>query len=260
MKYIPLFGFALALTTTLSFAQKTAPVKSAWTTATSFADSAARNASGEVYLEGAKVHATATNNAEKLFLTLQLDDDQDQFKALLFGSTIWLDQKGKRKAWKGIQFPLPEEMDPATGRPLSMGPKTGPTDRGMMMKHLLSRKIEMKLIRLVAEDDMLVSATGDPSGISARLEEKAGRLVYQLVVPLALIGGKPGAEAPLSISFESGVPERPKQTSSDAGSMSGMGGMGGMYGRRGMYGGGGGFSGPTIAPTRFGLTVQLAGQ
>ncbi|MFC5411659.1 hypothetical protein ACFPMF_20220 [Larkinella bovis] len=266
MKQLLVFN-TLFLLAGLAFGQKTVAVKSTWTTATTFADQAAAGSAGEVYLESAKIHALATNNADKLFLTIQLGNDQDQFKALLFGSTIWLDQKSKKKNRKGIQFPLPEELDPATGRPLSMGAKTGPTDRSVMMKHLIDRKIEMKLIRLVAEDEMLVSATGDPSGITGKVEEKTGRLVYQIAIPLTLIGGKPGADTSLEIGFETGVPERPKQKM-DSGTMSpGMGGMygggmygGGMYGRRGMYGGGGGFSGPTIAPTRFAMSIQLAAQ
>ncbi|WP_460673304.1 hypothetical protein [Larkinella ripae] len=247
-----------------AFGQKTVPVKSTWTAAEPV--SIGSGSPNEVYIDNAKIHLVTSNNADKLFLTFQLDNDQDQFKALLFGSTIWLDQKSKKKSRRGIQFPLPEELDPATGRPVSMGPKTGPTDRGMMMKHLLDRKIDMKLIHLVAEDEMLVSASSDPSGITGKIEDKAGRLVYQLAIPLALIDGKPGSDTPLAIGFETGVPERPKAKSSDAGSMSGMGGMGGMYGggmygRRGMYGGGGGgFSGPTIAPTRFAVAVQLAAQ
>lgn len=218
-------------------------------------------------MENAKVHVVATNNADKLFLTVQLDNDQDQFKSLLFGSTIWLDQKGKRKNWKGIQFPLPEELDPATGRPMSMGPKAGPTDKSTMMKQMIDRKIEMKLIRLVADDEMLVPASRDPSGITGKLEDKAGRLVYQLTIPLALINAKPGT--PLAISFESGVAEKPKQSMSNSSNM-GMGGMGGgMYGRRGYggyggygggYGGGSGYSGPTMSATRFSLTVDLAAQ
>ncbi|RAJ95930.1 hypothetical protein LX87_03680 [Larkinella arboricola] len=262
MKRLIILSTAFFLAAGVAFGQKNVPIKSTWTTATTFADqpSIGSNAPGEVYLENAKIHALATNSADKLFLTIQLNNDSDQFKALLFGSTIWLDQKSKKKSRRGIQFPLPEELDPATGKPLSMAAQTGPTDRGMMMKQLLSRKIEMKLIHLVAEDEMLVSASGDPSGITGKIEEKAGRLVYQLAIPLALINGKPGSDEPLAIAFETGVPEKPKQTSSDAGSMSGMGGMygGGMYGRRGMYGGGRGFSGPTIAPTRFALAVQLA--
>ena len=274
MKINALIG-AFLLTTGVAVGQKSVPVKSTWTSpsaATASADQAATASSspGEVYLENAKVHVSAANNAEKLFLTIQLGNDQDQFKALLFGSTIWLDQKSKKKTRRGIQFPLPEEMDPATGRPLSMGEKTGPTDRAMMMKHLLDRKIEMKLIHLVAEDEMMVSANNDPSGITGRLEEKTGRLVYHMTIPLALLGGKPGSDTPLSIGFETGVPERPKESMSNSNNMGGMGrGMGygggmyggGMYGQRGgMYGGGSSFRGPTIAPTRFSLTVQLASQ
>lgn len=264
MKRLAILSAVFFFTVTVAFGQKNVPVKSTWTTATTFADQPTIGSSspGEVYLDNAKVHALATNNADKLFLTIQLNNDQDQFKSLLFGSTIWLDQKSKKKSRRGIQFPLPEEMDPATGKPLALAAQTGPADRGTMMKQLINRKIEMKLIHLVAEDEMLVSATGDPSGITGKIEEKAGRLVYQLAIPLALIDGKPGSDTPLAIAFEGGVPPKPKQTSSDAGSMTGMGGMygGGMYGRRGMYGGGGGFSGPTVAPTRFALAVQLAGQ
>ncbi|MGM9508936.1 hypothetical protein ACS5NO_14460 [Larkinella sp. GY13] len=268
MKRNALIGIMVFLAVGMAVAQKSVPVKSTWTsvpTATgATADSTSRP---EVFLENAKVHVVAVNNADKLFLTLQLDNDQDQFKSLLFGSTIWLDQKGKKKTWRGIQFPLPEEMDPATGRPVALGAKAGPTDRSTMTKQLIDRKIEMKLIHLVAEDEMLVSATGDPSGITGRLEDKAGRLVYHLTIPLALLNAKPGSGEPLTIGFESGVPERPKQSSSNSSNM-GMGGMGGgmygggMYGRRGMYGGGGGggFSGPTMAPTRFALTVELAAQ
>lgn len=266
MKRIALLGVALCWGMTVTFGQKTVAVKSTWTPATSFVDQPAigSGSTNEVYLENAKIHALATNNGDKLFLTIQLDSDQDQFKALLFGSTIWLDQKSKKKSRRGIQFPLPEEIDPATGKPLAFAAQTGPTDRSVMMKQLLSRKIEMKLIHLVAEDEMLVSTSGDPSGITGKIEEKAGRLVYQIAVPLALIDGKP--DTPLAIGFETGVPEKPKQTASDAGGMTGMGGMygggmygGGMYGRRGMYGGGGrGFSGPTVSQTRFALTVELA--
>ncbi|GAB3272938.1 hypothetical protein GCM10027347_44940 [Larkinella harenae] len=260
MKRLIILSTTLVLAVSLAFGQKTVPVKSSWNSTPAAIGS---DSPGEVYLDNSKIHAVATNNADKLFLTFQLDNDQDQFKALLFGSTIWLDQKSKKKSRRGIQFPLAEEIDPATGKPLAFAAQTGPTDRGMMMKQLINRKIEMKLIHLVAEDEMLVSASGDPSGITGKIEEKAGRLVYQLAIPLALIDGKPGT--PLAIAFETGVPERPKQKASDAGSMTGMGGMygggmygGGMYGRRGMYGGGGGFSGPTISSTRFALSVELA--
>ncbi|GAB3892569.1 hypothetical protein GCM10028803_05530 [Larkinella knui] len=271
MKLTALISTALFLTAGVVMGQKTVPVKSTWTTSPTATTSTEQGgaAPGEVYLENAKIHLVATNNAEKLFLTIQLDNDQDQFKSLLFGSTIWLDQKGKRKNWRGIQFPLPEELDPATGRPLSMGTKAGPTDKATMMKSMIDRKIEMKLIRLVADDEMLVPATRDPSGITGHLEEKAGRLVYQLTIPLALINAKPGSDTPLAIGFETGVPERPKQSMSNSSNMGngGMGGMGyggGMYGRRGGmgYGGGGGgsFSGPTMSPTRFSITVELAAQ
>jgi uncharacterized membrane protein YgcG len=272
MKIKALIGTALLLTATVAFGQKNVPVKSTWTTATTATEQAASEtpSPNEVYLENVKVHVLATNNAEKLFLTIQLDNDQDQFKSLLFGSTIWLGQKGKKKNWRGVQFPLPEELDPATGRPLSMGPKAGPTDKATMMKQMIDRKMEMKLIRVVAEDEMLVPATRDPSGISGHLEDKGGKLVYQLTIPLALVDGKPGSGTPLGIGFESGVAERPKQSMSNSSNMGGggMGGMGygggGMYGRRGGmgYGGGGGanFSGPTMAPTRFAIAVELAAQ
>jgi hypothetical protein len=274
MKRITLVCLLLGAALSLAHGQKTGPLKSTFAQAPSptaaTLDSLATEAPpNETYLRDEGADIAVSNSADKLFVTIRLDKERDQFRALAFGSTLWLDPKGKKKTKLGVQYPKPVERD-GNGEPNGFSRDERP-DRAAMMARLIAQKKDMKLIGVVKEEeqDMYFSATNDPSGVRASLDHRDGRLFYHLTLPLALFQTEPGKTC--SVGFEIGSFQRPPQSGGDAfgGGMGGMGGRGmGMGGRgmgmgRGGMGMGGGYSAGRSAyaapkPTRFWVEVELA--
>lgn len=292
MKQPLLLLLFLFLKAGVTYAQKDGPLKSAWTTTNPFGSNAGALATSsgglppnEVYLDKDKVSVAVSNSADKLFVTIRLDNEQDHVKALLLGSKIWLDIKGKKSTKYGIHYPLPEEPDPDQGSKAQAAPRNPgeqPKSRSEVVNRLIAQKKDMKLIGLVGSADkdeerngVLAYAKGDPSGVTTSLEERNNQLIYNLTIPLSLLKVQASTDKPISIGFETGTLPRTPSSNNNTTGMGGYGmggyGMGGYgYGGYGMggYGYGGGMRGytgggsrqPYVQQTKFWVNVQLATQ
>jgi hypothetical protein len=174
----------------------------------------------------------------------------------LFGLTLWLDPKGKKKKKLGLKFPSgvegKERME--TFRQLSEGmhqEKMSSSERAEFQKKMDSDLIaDLEVIELIGLSDEPITATrsGITNGIklAIALEPETDAYVYEAVIPFKSYRLSKASIETLGVGFETGKFMPPKQNNAASqnvpqggvGNNGGRGGYGGGFGGRG-YGGGG---------------------
>ena len=233
------------------------------------------------YFEDYKLLASFRNDDNYLYVYLTSTDNSLRRELLLRGMTIWFDPSGGTDKKMGIKFPVgvdPTQMRLAMRSPdeetRSHGDRTEFNDR---IKETLN---QIELLNDGGETKLRTTVTGGDHGISARLDDEDGSLVYKLKVPLKkftantfYVDTQP--DKPLGIELESNQVDL-KEMREKSGDKSGEGrGRGGVgigggepgEGGEGDYPGGGGFPGGGMhrmggmrgsnGPTEFDMWIKL---
>jgi hypothetical protein len=205
----------------------------------------------------------AMNDGQYLYLVLSTSDATLRRQILRQGLIVWFDPSGGDKKHFGVKYPvgvLPEEASSRGGyrrggaggsgggyhRPTD-DPNSGNTAQAPPSDLEVTDRLE---VYGPQKDDVHSYVTEMAPGISAKVGQVEGYLVYELKVPLTKTGDAPyGIEAKSGALIGFGV-ETPKmeQPAHEAGRGGGFGGFGGGMGGNGGggmggRGGGGGGSG-----------------
>lgn len=215
------------------------------------------------------------NDGESLYLVLTASDAAIRRQILREGLIVWFDPEGKDKKHFGIKFPvgaLPTER----GRG-QRGDRGEPNDQGQGTRPPGAPAFEEPVDRLEIlgpkKDDAHSFVLERAPGVSVKVAQAQGSIVYELKVPLAAsadvpyaIGTKPGAT--IGLGLETPKMEGPAMAGRRGGGMGGFGGGtggrggGGMGGRGGGMGGRGGGEGRSqferAKPMKIWATVRLA--
>jgi len=216
------------------------------------------------------VAVAITNDGEYLYLALTASDAAVRRQILAQGLIVWFDPEGKETKHYGIKFPvgmLPGERGRAP-RPVP----GEPGDEDEPARPARPQGFEEPVNRLEIlgpKKDNAHSFVADRApGVTVKLAEVEGSIVYELRVPLAAtadvpyaVGARPGAT--IGLGLETPKVERPSMEGRRGGA--GMGGFGGVGGRSGGMGGrGGGMGGrggrqfEPARPMKIWATVRLA--
>ena len=217
----------------------------------------------------------AMNDGQSLYVVLSASDATVRRQIMRQGLVVWFDPSGGDKKHFGVKFPvglLPEEAagrgrggfrrGPGGGRPPD---EPGAGDRPQSDQPEPTNRLE---IYGPQKDDAHSFVSDMAPGISVKIGQVEGYLVYELKVPLARTGdtpyaieAKPGA----LIGFGIETPKIERPSRERGGGMGGFGGRGGGMGGRGggmggRRGGGGGdrSRADQPKPVKSWVTIQLA--
>lgn len=170
-----------------------------------------------------------SNDREKLYIDILLDDPGAIQRTMRFGFTTWLDPAGKKKKRTGIQFPV----EGAPAQPHN-AQKTHNREK-MMAEARQFKASRMKLIGFSGKDsEEIVNPMTDPQYSGKLTHLGREKLMISLALPLEALGGYDLLTAgTFSIGFETGYLDLNR---------SGMGasaGGGSRMGPGGFHGGGG---------------------
>jgi uncharacterized membrane protein YgcG len=195
-----------------------------------------------------------------LYIRMKTTNDLIKRKIGLFGLTLWMDPKGKKKRKLGFAFPSgvegKERMEvyrKATDGQKSDRQSAG--DKAEFQKKMDAELIkDLEVIELIGLTDDPITATrsGITNGIKVAiaLDPDTRAYVYEAVIPFKSYRLSKASLSTLGVGFETGkyVPPKPANAAAantpasvppgGAGNNGGRGGYGGGYGGRG-YGGGG---------------------
>ena len=204
-----------------------------------------------------------------IYVRMRTKDELIRRKIALFGFTVWMDPKGKKKRKLGLRFPtgiegqermiaLRQSGDPNT---MSSGQRA---DFQKEINKTFIRDIEVLELIGLADEPLTSTRSGITNGIKVAIaadEEEA--YVYEAIIPFKSFRLSKSSIATLGIGFETGkyVMKAPKTPSSNTGvGTQGPGGYGGGNGystARNMNRGQGYSSNPMASSTSFWVSVKL---
>ncbi len=220
--------------------------------------------------------AAAVNDGTWLYVVLSTSDAAARRQILRQGLIVWFDPSGGDKKHFGVKFPVgtpPEEAPsrggyrrgPGGGRPAG---DPGSGDRGQPGSDQPEPPNRLEVYG-PQKDDAHSFVTEMAPGLTVKIGQVEGHLVYELKVPLArtaetpyAIETKPGAR--IGFGLETPKMDRPSGEGRGGGSGGfggpgvGMGGMGGGVGGRGMRPGGDRSRAQPPKPVKAWATIQLA--
>ena len=217
--------------------------------------------SGEVTIDGAasewngllapltepKVSIGVVNDGDTVFVCLTASDLRTRQQILRLGLVVWFDPGGGTKKVFGIKFPV--------GSPVTSGVRSETRPRGGVQSTAPEAIEIVNRLEILGSDrnDRRSLVLGQTPGISVRVGQAEGLLVYELSVPLARTADHPyaiGAKAGSVIGIGLATPDAEKGTIAAGGGQprAGFGGVGGMGGMSG-----GGMGGMPPAMSRDGL-------
>ena len=223
------------------------------------------------------ITAAVVNDGQSLSLVLTTSDQAVRRQILRQGLIVWFDPSGGEKKHFGIKFPVGFASDVGQrgggrgrrgyGRPSGSDPNDPNSNPDQ--KSVIEPPDRLEVYGPV-KDDAHSFVTEAAPGISVKVGQVEGYLVYELRVPLAKTSDMPyaiEAQAGSLIGFGLETPkiERTEQPGGFGGMGGGMGGRGGGMGRPGggMGGPGGGMGGrrggfEQAKPLKAWATIQLA--
>ena len=200
------------------------------------------------------VSVAAANDDAYLYLVLTASDLATRRQILRQGLIAWFDPEGKDKKHYGIKFPVGAPLDLGRfgrGNRGQSGDRDDPGEPGDRQKPPapgLEEPVNRLEILGPKKDDAHSFVLDHAPGVSVKIGQAEGSIVYELKVPLAIsagvpyaIGAKPGAT--IGLGLETPKMERPAMEGGRGGGMGGMGGGMGGRGGGGMGGRGGGMGG-----------------
>jgi hypothetical protein len=221
-------------------------------------------------IEQPNVSLGLLNDESSLFLLLETNDRSLLPRLMRGGLTVWLDPSGKKDKAFGIHFPIGRQETGMAEMPRGGFQGERKADTSGQAPEELSKRMEeaFKNVELIGpakgQRCTLAVADAEAKGVKARMTFSAGELIYELQLPLridaqhpyaiALPGSGNAAIRKISLGFETGkfegprergLPEGGEEGTAPGGGMGRWGGEGGGLGRRGggMGGRGGGFGG-----------------
>jgi hypothetical protein len=230
---------------------------------------------GALYtIENQPVFVGVRNDAENVYVCLQVADPRAVSPVIRRGFVVWFDPSGGTGRVLGVKYPIGMNVDMGDVNP------EGPRDRGERGEGGKPPVIDRDQVELLGPEKDTVQRLkkGELKGIEVALENRNGFFIYELKIPMVkgpdtpvAIGAAPGKT--IGITFETpdadrGMPGRGEGMMPPGGGMGGYGGRGGMGGRGG-YGGedglegserGRGVSGKGVEPIQLVLKVILARQ
>ena len=198
------------------------------------------------------VSVAAANDNEYFYLVLTASDSATRRQILRQGLIVWFDPDGKDKKHYGIKFPVGAPLDLGRfgrGNRGQSGDDPGePGDRQRPPASDFQEPVNRLEILGPKKDDVHSFILDHAPGVSVKVGQAEGSIVYELKVPLATsasvpyaIGTKPGAT--IGLGLETPKMEAPAMEGRRGGGMGGYGGGMGGRGGGGMGGHGGGMGG-----------------
>jgi len=226
---------------------------------------------GALYtIEKQPVFVGVRNDAENIYICLQVADPRAVAPVIRRGFIVWFDPSGGTGRVLGVKYPIGMSSDEGEVNP------EGPRDRGDAGRPPVINRDQVEIlgpgknaVQRLKKDEL--------KGIEVALENRNGFFIYEIKIPMVkgpdapvAVGVAPGKT--VGITFETpdvdrGMPGR-GGAMIPGGGMGGYGGRGGM-GRAGGYGGEGGLEGAERGrdsggkgsePIKLELKVSLAKQ
>ena len=138
------------------------------------------------YIKGSNLALGVRNDSEYVYACIIFNDHQNQMQVLASGLTVWFDAAGGQKKAFGVRFPLGMQGNQP---PAGIERRTEPEDDRQLIKQLQS---ELEVIG-PGKDDRERMPSMVAQGITAKLGNRQGVLVYELRVPLRKSASNPYA-------------------------------------------------------------------
>jgi len=186
-----------------------------------------------------KVHYQISNDEKYLYFLLSTGEPDILGKIRMTGLTLWIDPEGKKKQRYGITYPM-KIMDGARQRPGARSNINKPTPE---IRNVMGTDDLIKLTGFNKKGEIDVTGIEDAGGINVRITfSRIPQLFYEAKVPLKLIFGSLESFSQdttnlISVGFETGIEQIPKNQVGRPGMTQGRGGGrpgGSKGGRSGM--------------------------
>ena len=195
------------------------------------------------YFEENNTMMGSMNDADNLYIMFRFNDQTLARKIQMFGVTIWLDEKGKKKKDYGIRYAGSVALSAGLRPEVSSSEKL---QRLGKMQQMSKSRPEPGTITIISRGEDTNLPENNPQGPSAASASQKGTFCYEFRITLPL-NRESGEETSLGMEVGGIDPEDLPEMRGQTGGMRGGGGrrggemMGGRGGRMGggMRGGGG---------------------
>lgn len=187
------------------------------------------------------------NDADNLYFRLKISDDLTQQKIGLFGLSVKLNPKGKRKGKVGLKYPVGKDKSEMKKENPEAGGKSAETDVAAKIAIKKEWVSDVEVVELIglAKENIVSSRLGLANGIESMiLAQDDGSYIYEAKIPFKAFRLKKSEIEVLGVEFETG---RYAQQIKPAGSQ----GTGPAYGGQGYPGGGGSYRQPRYYASNF---------
>lgn len=199
------------------------------------------------------------NDANNLYVRIQVSDSQTQMKMGLFGFTLWLDPSGKKKEKYGLKFPVGVASQQKTLPELPENAQKGEIEKSLI------KDVEVLELIGLAKENIFASRLGLMNGMQMMIiAQEDGTYQYEVKIPFKSFRINKSDVPVLGIGFETGVQDSKSKvqtanTGASPGSLSsinsGYGAMNDYY-RRAMAGSRGGYTEMSV-PTKLWFAIKL---
>ncbi len=160
------------------------------------------------------------NDAENLYFRLKVSDDITQAKIGMFGLSLRLNPKGKKKGKVGLKYPVgKDESELKHAKPINISKDVDLAEKVQMKKEWISDVEVVELIGL-AKNNIVSSRLGLMNGIeSTIIAQEDGSYIYEAKIPFKAFNIKKNEVDLLGVEFETGrlVQKSNNATSSNPG-------------------------------------------
>ena len=198
-----------------------------------------------------KISYNVCSDDNNIYIRMKTSDELMRRKIALFGMTLWMDPKGKKKRNLGLHFPLGREADEQMEALSKSGEdrsKMSSSERAEFQRTMIRGLIQSaEIIELIglADKPLTSSRSGITNGIQVAIstDEDGLTLTYEAIIPFKSYRLSKANLPVLGIGFETGkfVSKAKTSMAGTTGSNQGYSASGrgsGMYGYGGAYGGG----------------------
>ena len=225
------------------------------------------------YDEDKKFGYNVCSDENNLYIRMRTKDDLVRRKIGLFGFTVWMDVKGKKKKKLGLRFPsggseADEKMEILKVKAESKdAKKMTAAQRDDFQKEMNKILItDLEILELIGLSDKPLTSTrsGITNGLKVAIgSDDEGAYVYEALIPFKSFRLSKASISKLGIGFETGKyvppPTKAPSTSGQPVPQGGVGGGrfgGGSYGG-GYYSGSGGSNSPLASSTSYWFIVKM---
>jgi hypothetical protein len=138
-------------------------------------------------IEGQNLSIGMMNDSTDIYLCLIIGDQAQQRHILRRGITLWLDGSGGKEKNFGIRFPVGKRPNGMPMREQDTQQKPSEKAGQQMEQELLAAQTELE-IRGAKDEDTKKMPLSDAEGIVLKMGIQASLLVYEVRIPIAMIG------------------------------------------------------------------------